>query len=58
MKILNLKTNNVFDLPKSEVERLILENPTTFSKGSKKKKSPTPQINSDENSILPLILDV
>ena len=38
MKILNLKTNNIFNLPKDEANKLLAEYPNDFSKGTKKKK--------------------
>ncbi len=61
MKILNLKTNNIFNLPKNEAERLLKENPEDFSKSTKAKKlnkeSIVLQNTVDKDSILPQILE-
>ena len=38
MKIINLKTNNMFDLPQNEAEKLLDESPDDFAKISKNKK--------------------
>lgn len=38
MKVINLITNIVFDLPKEDVEQLIKVSPDTFAKLSKNKK--------------------
>lgn len=35
MKILNIVTNKVFDLPKAEAERVLAESPNEFVKGKK-----------------------
>ena len=38
MKVINLITNIVFDLPKEDVEQLVKVSPDTFAKLSKNKK--------------------
>lgn len=62
MKVKNKKTNNIFNLPKAEVEMLIQTNPEIYEKIStknKKDKLKTNLINSipmfEQNTILPLI---
>ena len=62
MKIKNKNTNNVFDLPKEQVEKLIAENPDIYEKFIKKSSSSKIIKNNAEvkpcfkqNTILPLI---
>jgi len=58
MKIINLKTNNIFDLPKSEAEDLLTNLPETFAKVTKNKRIIKPKkVYSDENDILKQITD-
>ncbi len=59
MKILNLKTNNIFNLPKDEANKLLAEYPNDFSKGTKKKRKTDKVLleNFDKNSILPFIIE-
>ena len=62
MKIKNKNTNNVFDLPKEQVEKLIAENPDIYEKFIKKSRSSKIIKNNaevkpcfEQNTILPLI---
>ena len=57
MKIRNIKTNNVFNLPKTEVELLLNEHPELYEKyGTRPKKNAANAIPKYErNTILPLI---
>lgn len=57
MKIRNINTNIIFNLPKAEVEKLITENPTIYEKVSKTKKKKETNIKPlyDQDCILPLI---
>ena len=64
MKIKNLNTNVVFNLPKQEVDFLLKENPDVYelmaSKSKKQKKSTGPQTQKVEErpkTLLPLIWD-
>ena len=58
MKILNLKTNKISDLPKDESNRLLKEFPQEFIKNSKRKKMIKSENNIiDEDSILLRILE-
>lgn len=58
MKILNLKTNKIFDLPKDEANRLLKEFPQEFIKNSKRKMMIKSENNiMDEESILLRILE-
>ena len=58
MKIINLNTNNVFDLPKSEAEELLKTSPDIFAKITKNKKIIKPKkVNCDKNDVLNQILD-
>ena len=63
MKILNLKTNNIFNLPKEEAKKLLEEFPDDFikSNGKLKQKKSNLKTNSkninDENSILSKIIE-
>ena len=58
MKILNLKTNKIFDLPKDEASRLLKEFPQEFIKNSKRKKMIKSENNIiNEDSILLRILE-
>ena len=64
MKILNLKTNNIFNLPKNEAKKLLEESPEDFIKTNgklKQKVSAPKKTNSidkdDKNSILSQILE-
>lgn len=57
MKVRNIITNNVFNLPKSEVELLINEHPDLYEKCSKtpKKNAANAIPKYEQNTILPLI---
>lgn len=58
MKIINIKTGVVFDLPKNDVEALLTASPDLFAKISKNKKIiKTQKQVYDEDSILNQILD-
>lgn len=62
MKILNLKTNNIFNLPKEEAKKLLEENPEDFVKSNgklKQKLKPTsiPLREFDDDSILSQIIE-
>jgi len=57
MKILNLRTNNIFNLPKDEAKKLLEEYPNDFSKGTKRKMKNKVLENVDKDSILPFILE-
>lgn len=58
MKIINLTTNNVFDLPKADAEELIKNSPDTFARITKSKKIIKPkQIETTENNVLKQILE-
>ncbi len=61
MKILNLKTNNIFNLPNNEAKKLLEEYPNDFSKTTKpkkiKKESVVLEQSVDKDSILPLIIE-
>lgn len=58
MKIINLKTGVVFDLPKQDVEALLKASPDIFAKVTKNKKIiKTKQKNMNENSVLSQILE-
>lgn len=61
MKILNLKTNNIFNLPKEEAKRLLEEHPEEFSKNSKPKKLKNESVvlksSVVKDSILPQIIE-
>lgn len=64
MKILNLKTNNIFDLPKDEAKKLLEECPEDFAKanGRLKQKLQTPKNDNslkkdDEDTILSQIIE-
>lgn len=58
MKIINLVTNNIFDLPKTEALFLLEDNPTLFAKVSKNMKIIKNNKSSvSENSVLSKILD-
>ena len=55
MKIKNIITNIVFDLPKSDVDILIKENPDIYEKVCKTRKKKEAKPKFDQNTILPLI---
>lgn len=58
MKVRNKKTNNVFNLPKTEVENLVETNPELYEKVSirKNKKNINESVpRFEQNTILPLI---
>ena len=58
MKIINLKTGVVFDLPKNDVESLLNTSPDLFAKITKNKKIiKTNKNNYSEDSVLKQILD-
>ena len=57
MKILNLRTNNIFNLPKDEAKKLLEEYPNDFSKGTRKTMKNKVLENVDKDSILPFILE-
>lgn len=59
MKILNLKTNNIFNLPKDEATKLLEEYPNDFSKGTRRKTNNNKIVleTVDKDSILPLIIE-
>ena len=56
MKIINLNTNIIFDLPKTDAEQLLKVAPEIFAKVTKNKKIIKNNISQD-NSILGKILD-
>ncbi|MCR5265112.1 MAG: hypothetical protein K6E29_00785 [Cyanobacteria bacterium RUI128] len=58
MKIINLKTGVIFDLPKQDVEALLKASPDIFAKVTKNKKIIKPnKKNVNENSLLSQILE-
>ena len=58
MKIINLKTGIVFDLPKQDVETLLKASPDLFAKVTKNKKIIKPkQKVINDNSVLSQILE-
>ena len=58
MKVRNVKTNNVFNLPKNEVEALIENNPDLYEKLTRKiQKNRVIIPKFEQNTILPLIWD-
>lgn len=61
MKILNLKTNNIFNLPNNEAKKLLEEFPDEFSKSIKPKKNKKESVvendSIDKDSILPQIVE-
>jgi hypothetical protein len=58
MKIINLVTNIVFDLPKKDAEQLLESSPDTFSKVTKNKKNiKNKSNNTTDNSVLNQILE-
>ena len=58
MKIINLTTNIVFDLPQSDAEQLIKASPNTFAKLGKNNKIIKPKTqNLSDDSILSKILE-
>jgi len=58
MRIINLNTNNIFDLPKSEAEDLLETSPDIFAKVTKNKRIIKPKkVCSDDNNVLKKISD-
>lgn len=64
MKILNLKTNNIFNLPDSEAKKLLKDYPEDFSKNIKSTKSKNlkkdvsaSKVSIDKESILSQIIE-
>lgn len=61
MKILNLKTNNIFNLPNDEAKKLLEEYPNEFSKNTKPKKLKKESVelheSIDKDSILSQIIE-
>ena len=58
MKIINVVTNNIFDLPKKDAEHLLASSPDIFEKVSKNKKVVNKDVGKKtENSVLRKILD-
>jgi hypothetical protein len=59
MKIVNFYTKKVFDLPKSEANKLLEDFPEEFGKYSKSmnKKIEKPLISNNQNTVLSKILD-
>ena len=58
MKVMNLLTGIVFDLPKSDVETLLKTSPNTFAKVTKNKKIVKQKKNiQNDNSVLGQILE-
>lgn len=57
MKVKNIKTNNIFNLPKNEVELLIAEHPDLYEKcGAKPKRNAANALPKyEQDTILPLI---
>ena len=57
MKIRNIKTNNIFNLPKSEVELLLDEHPELYEKYTTRPKKNAANVvpKYEQNTILPLI---
>ena len=58
MKIINLSTNIVFDLPKSQADALLISEPDLFAKFSNKKKQIViPKKTDSDDCILNKILE-
>lgn len=58
MKIINMKTKIIFDLPKEDAEQLLSSSPNIFAKVSKNNKIIKPKIPPvSEESVLSKILD-
>ena len=57
MKIINLKTNNIFDLPKEDAELLLSSSPELFAKISKNNRVIKTKKNIADDSVLSKISD-
>ena len=57
MKIINLITKNIFDLPKKDAENLLSSSPDIFAKVTKNKKVIKNKCDNTESSVLKQILE-